>query len=440
MGRGAAFLFLILVLLLPGPSTARTLADLQAEALKNRPLIRRYESAIRQRKAGVEEARGAFLPGVDLGWTAAELDEASSVEPRSANRFMAEVRMNLFSGFYDIHTLDARRRTLESAKYELSGIRQQVMFDVAGAMLDVYRSGAELEVGENSVKLYQERYEEARLKQEVGILKKADVLKIKVVMDDALQGLRESGAGVQKSLNRLSRRTGIPGKELDPDSLDFSEFETIPEIAAADTLRRRIQEKRGDLNALKKLREAARAEYGAARSAFYPRADLSAGYARTEDELFFGAGNDTENELRMQLAVRMNVFDGFRKYARIRQALEKEKEIDFRVRELEEDLELELRNLLRDMDVAVKNYEVANISLAEAEENLRINEVSFQKGVATATDILDAIFYLSQARFNIISARHGIFSTWFSLQRLTEGFALPEIAPEAAVADGENLP
>jgi outer membrane protein TolC len=51
-----------------------------------------------------------------------------------------------------------------------------------------------------------------------------------------------------------------------------------------------------------------------------------------------------------------------------------------------------------------KNVGVSETSIAQAEENLRMNEERYKYQVATATDVLDAVVLLAQARVNYVSA------------------------------------
>jgi outer membrane protein TolC len=53
---------------------------------------------------------------------------------------------------------------------------------------------------------------------------------------------------------------------------------------------------------------------------------------------------------------------------------------------------------------AEKNVGVSEKSIEQAEENLRLNEERYKYQVATATDVLDAVVLLAQARVNYYGA------------------------------------
>jgi outer membrane protein len=56
------------------------------------------------------------------------------------------------------------------------------------------------------------------------------------------------------------------------------------------------------------------------------------------------------------------------------------------------------------MLTAEKNISVSQKSIEQAEENLRMSEERYKYQVATATDVLDAVTLLAQARTNYFSA------------------------------------
>ena len=132
--------------------------------------------------------------------------------------------------------------------------------------------------------------------------------------------------------------------------------------------------------------------------------------------------NEKNEELRLQLLIRMNLFDGFKKNNTIRKADIEVINARHDMDELKKTLNTDLRNTLLDYDVALKNMKVAEASITQAEENLRITDASYKEGVETATGVLDAIFYLARAKNNFINARNEVFANYYKLTRLTDDF------------------
>jgi outer membrane protein TolC len=118
----------------------------------------------------------------------------------------------------------------------------------------------------------------------------------------------------------------------------------------------------------------------------------------------------------------LNLFDGFKKDYALEKAKLDTEMARHDLYELKQALSTELKNILLDYDVALKNLKVAKGSISQAEENLRITDVSFKEGVETAADVLDAISYLSRAKYNFINARNELFRDYYGLIRMTGDF------------------
>jgi len=48
--------------------------------------------------------------------------------------------------------------------------------------------------------------------------------------------------------------------------------------------------------------------------------------------------------------------------------------------------------------------------------------MSFNQGLATTADVLDAIYYLSRAKYNFIYAGGELFLNYYRLTRISDGF------------------
>lgn len=238
---------------------------------------------------------------------------------------------------------------------------------------------------------------------------------MKVEKDDAEQSLIKAENEVEKTINSLNRVTGLSLKFSD---IDFSEFETLPVFSPLEEYKSTMLSNRTDFKILKTGLEKAENTKELAKASFYPKIDLVLMQRYYSDEYFAFDSDTKEDETRIQLKLGINLFDGMKKYKNIDKAELETEKIRYSIAELEDELTNELSNLLIDARTAEKNLFVAREGIREAEENLRITELSFEKGVATATDVLDSIYYLSRARNNEITAKANIFMTLFYIKRL----------------------
>jgi outer membrane protein TolC len=401
---------------------AQNLTELQRAALVHRDLVKTYEANVDQQIQNIREIRGNFLPSVDFSYTLNRLRDNSltALEYKQNDRFLGSVTWNIFAGFKDNFDLKTARVNEEIDRLGLNAVKQDIFLNTALLMLEVYRNQANQKVAEDAVALYRDRYREVALKHQVGILTKSDLLRIKVELDNAEQEARRAQASVQKSINALMRETG---EEISLETLDFSCLENLPEKTDYTEMETLLLKNRSELLALEKANSAARFQVQSAKAQLYPRADVSANYRKLDfDDYYFGSSDLQEDDMRLQATVSINIFDGLKKYSRIRHARIEEKKSEYQRNELENTLKTLLHNTLLDLEVAFDNLQVARSSRAEAEENLRVTDLAFKQGLNTSSDILDAIFYLSRARFNVISAYTQVFGSHFELQRQIEGF------------------
>lgn len=417
-------IFLLLIYVMPiciSEVRAQTLEDLMTMAVNNRELVKQYLADVEKSRENIRLAKGYFYPSVDVSYSGNHYDGDSSTAQyyEKSHRLTAGMTLNVFSGFKDYYNLKAENQRHLAEQYRLSAIEQDIKLDVGLAFLQVHRNMAFLNVADNAYRLLEKEHQNALLKYKVGILKKNDALKIKVQMDDAAQEVNRAKTAVEKSINDLKR---IVAANINPAALDWCCFDELPHFMAKENYEPILLSQRSELNALRAFQAAARLGVKSARSALYPQMDLSTHYYNAKDEYTPGGGDDIDHEFGLQLLVSLNVFDGFRKYADIGKARLDALNAGYDVAELERQLKTRLNNILLDLDVALQNLDVALASESEANENLRITELQFQKGVTTSTEILDAISFLARAQFNVIDARTLIFENHFYLTRMIEAF------------------
>ncbi|MCW7755474.1 TolC family protein, partial [Desulfobotulus sp. H1] len=391
-----------LVMLLPAPVSAGSydLGRIMDAALENRDILRMYEISRRQAEEGVRESRAAFMPGVDASYTANRLEDSTLFENDENASWKIAARWNLFAGFGDQGALDTARRRVEVQEALMEGLRQDVRLETALAFLGVHQALAEREVADSTRTLYRKEYEQAGTRHEVGVIRRADYLKIKVVLDDAEQAWTRADAAVNKAMNQLSRTSGLT---LTLSDLDFSDFQQLRKLDNVDSLSVQMRQRRSELKILDLTRAMAEDSVRVAQSAYLPRADLTLSHGQSADN--YHLSDNVEDETRLTLSFSVNLFDGMKKPALVQKSRLEISRIDHEKRETLDSLDVQLQNLLLDADVAKNNLRVAEAGMDEAEEHLRVTEYSYREGVSTTTDLLDAITYLSRAWANRITAR-----------------------------------
>ncbi|PID44424.1 MAG: hypothetical protein CR981_01400 [Proteobacteria bacterium] len=408
---------LFLLILLPQVLPALTLEQIQQKALAARPVIRQYQVAVEQSGEDLRLARSGYYPSVNLGYKAWGLDEATSREARENSSFYGALRWNLFSGLKDQYSIVAAEMINEVEELRLESIKQDIQLAIALKYLAVYNQAALLDVAEDTSKTLKKLYLESRNRQEVGLLDKNTVLKFKVDYDNADLEVRREKANLQKAINDLSREANLP---LVFSDLEFEEFDQVPGLFDPDSAEQKMLADRSDLRILEKMVAAAQAKSKVRKAGYYPQLNFSTTYSAYDNHYLSGQGRVNEDELRAELSLSVNLFNGYADEAAISKAEAEVRSVNFQLAELQNNYKTELKNLFVDYEINRANIAITREDIAYAEENLRITEIKYKEGLQRQLDLLAAIANLTRAQANYVSVIRLVFTNYFQIIRMVE--------------------
>ena len=235
---------------------------------------------------------------------------------------------------------------------------------------------------------------------EVGIVAKNDVLQAEVRLANARQGLvkAENDLAIAKSsFNTLLRRDiNTPFNVV--DILEYKAFPLLFEESLEEALRQRTEIKNADFE-IKQAQESVKI----AKSGFFPTITLAGNYARSSDSPQLHS--DLVNERwTIQTLATFTLWNWGNTAYKVGENKVKVTQAQDSKYQLIDSIILEVKQDYLNMLTAEKNINVAAKSIEQAEENLRMSEERYKYQVATATDVLDAVTLLAQARTNYFSA------------------------------------
>jgi outer membrane protein len=410
-----------LLLLFPASSAlALDLAEMQNSATQNREIVKRYQLMVEKSGQEVERVRSGYYPSLEIGYRADSLDEPSPFEYRENSSIYTTVSMNLFSGFRDRYAIESARILQQVDVHRLQGIEQDIQLNVALRYLSVYERRASLTVTQDAQKTLERIYQDGQQRLQVGLIGKNELLKFKVDLDNAEIIMKKGQADLDKSIQLLGREINMRSIHL--DELDFEEFSLLPKVDDQEACREQMLSRRSELLALEGLTQSAAVQVKAEQSAYYPRVDVVGSYARYDDDFFNGSGELNDDELRAQMVLSLNLFDGFSRESTISKARLTVREIQYDQAELKNTLDTDLANIFIDYRVSMANVEVAREDIKHAEENLRITQLKYKEGLQRESDLLDAVTNLSRARYNEVAVIRAVFENSFRIIRMIEGF------------------
>jgi outer membrane protein TolC len=168
--------------------------------------------------------------------------------------------------------------------------------------------------------------------------------------------------------------------------------------------------KRSELQAQDASIREGEAALAGAKSEFAPTFFGQGGYSYETNEL-----NPHKSVFSLVLGGKMNLFSGFSDEAAKRQALlsvDRRKEA---LSKLRDDIALEVKAAHLFVNEAAKRKGMAEVAVARAEENLRIQNDRYKEGLAISTETLDAQTLLTRAKFDRQNAAYDQFEARFRL-------------------------
>ena len=410
---------LAILIFLPQLALAFTLEDMQQLALDNRALIKRYEAEVDKSSEDIRIARSGYYPSLDVLYNTYTIDEATPTEQRENSIFSTALSWNIFSGFKDKFSIRSAESLREVDAFRLLAIEQDVQLAVALQYLLVYNQQARLKVARDSYKTLEGLYVDSRNRYEVGLLDKNSVLRFKVDSDNANLQVRREEADLAKALNDLGRTVST---RIFEEELGFDEFQTTPSLENQGGLEAIMLDRRSELKALESLAQSAEFSVNAAVGDYYPHFDLVTRYRNYDDSYLNGQGEFSDEELRAELIMSFNLFNGFEDEAEIARGKASVRSIRYDLAELRDELKTTLKNIIVDYRISLANVEVAREDITYAEENLRITELKYKEGVQRQIDLLDAVSNLTRAQSNYVAVVRTVFENYYRVIRMVEGF------------------
>ena len=410
---------LVTFLLLPQIAFAITLEEMQKAALDNRSLVKRFEAEIDKSIENIRIAKSGYYPSFDIAYNTYTIDEATPTEQRENSVFSSALRWNIFSGFKDKYSISSAESVQKVESFRLLAIEQDIQLAVSLRYLAVYDQKARLKVAQDNYKTLEGLFNDSKNRYEVGLIDKNAVLKFKVDFDNANLSVKKEEADLAKAFNQLSR---VVNQEISNDELNFIEFQANPTLENQDGLEQQMLSQRSELKVLESLAQSAEYTVNAQYGDYYPQFDLVGRYRNYDDSFLNGQGEFSDEELRAELIMSFNLFNGFQDEAEIARAKADVRSINYDLAELQDELKTTLKDILVDYEISLENVEVAREDITYAEENLRITELKYKEGVQRQIDLLDAVSNLTRAQSNYVAVVKTVFENYYRVIRMIEGF------------------
>lgn len=297
-----------------------------------------------------------------------------------------------------------------AAKLLLEAEKLQVAADARISFFNWARAKGQAVVIAQSVATAKAHVADAKVAQAAGMVSRADVLRIEAQVAAAEQGLAAAQAFVllaEEQLRILLQAPADQGLTLGVDILGGSTDDGPS--ATLEALQKQALERRLEIRALDETQYSLKNLVSLARAGYFPRLDAFAdvNYANPNQRVF---PSKDEWNMTWDVGIRASwtINDTFSALGAVAEAQAKAQSVGEQKAQLMEGLRLEVTNAYAELQKAAASRASAERGLEAAEESLRVRQLLFKAGKATATDLVDAEREVTAAQFARIEARVGL--------------------------------
>jgi outer membrane protein TolC len=400
-----------------------SLKDAVNQALARHPSLEAASAAVRAAEARRDQAKAGRLPRVSYSesWqrsdnpvfvfssllTQRQFGESNFAiralnNPDAMNSFQSQVVADQViwdAGITRRQTNAAdlgRQLTVEDERRA----RMAVMANVVKAYNGLMLGQESLRVARDAVRSAQADRERAANLRAAGMATDADVLAIDVHVAAMREQEIRRGYDVQLAQAALNEALGLPLETVHSLTTALSPV-PLPETLLAE--REAIaKQSRPEARQVKLATSLAETQSQIARAARLPQVGFRFAFEADRQRFVTRAG---ANWLAA-VSLRWNIFDGFADKARIAEANQAVAGSRARERQIEAALRLDVRHAHLDLQASQERIGVAEATVAQAEESLRIVKNRYENGLSTVTELLRSETALAETRLRLLAAVH----------------------------------
>lgn len=380
---------------------AETLQDAWMLALGRDPALAAVRAETDAAMAEERSARAARWPTLEAGAMYSRYDRSPSLDvttPTFAFRSPpifdgddmvmggARLTVPIFTG----GSLSASIRSARHAREAAEAVSEQAIADlkleVAARFVGVLRARRGLAAAEAHVASLEAHVADVQALVERELVARSDLLAARVALANAQQERVRADNAVRLAHAAYNRHLGQPLERV-PDIEDRGALAGLPEeTRGIDELLRVAAGRRSELRALEARASALEAQARAERGRLLPQLSLEGSYQHFETTLL-----DRADFTTVGVGVRWRLFDGGQALQRARSLERGGRAARYRLEDLGSQLEIQVRAAWLGLAEASARRVATREAVAQADENLRVSRELYGVGLASNTEVLNAI-------------------------------------------------
>ena len=297
----------------------------------------------------------------------------------------------------------------KAKRLELEALGLQEAADAKVAFYNWVRARGGAIVAREAVAQAKAHLVDAKQTFEVGLLSKADVLRLEAQVAGAEQAEAEAGAYSALAEEQLRTVLGTGPEKPLAIGVDVMHETPEPPSESLEAAQRMAFDRRVEIRALDETEYSLKEVESVARAGYLPRIDAFAdAIYQNPNQRVFPAHDQFDFTWDVGARLTWVVNDTFTAPANVAEARARTEGVAQQKQALRDGLRLEVASAYHDVPKSAVSIEAAERGRTAAEESLRVRRELFRNGKATGVDIVDAETELTRARLNQLNARIGL--------------------------------
>lgn len=362
----------------------------------------------------IASALAPYLPAIQGGLSSLlGLDLSYTLQHRNTAFLGGDVVLPIFAGG-KIWTANRAAKINEQRAVEQSRrVRGALLIEIVERYFGVELARRGVAIREEAVVVVRQHLHDVALLEKEGMAVESERLYAEYRLAEAERDLQRAQLQFATAQEALQTSLGA-----DKSYLPSTPMFLLPKIESLDYFRAMAELHNPQLGEVDKMRELARMNLRLHRADLFPEVAAMGGMIFCDHQL-------TSLAPRMAVGVGINfkIFDGLRKEYKLSAARLQLRRVEALERKAEQDIMLLVESLYNGVQSVLATVSAVERSERFAEEFLRAKRNAFREGVATSTDVVDAMLNLSRARLERVQTAYEFD---LALARLLEASGMAE--------------
>lgn len=323
------------------------------------------------------------------------------------------VKMPIYTGGRLENNIKSAKLNLSGAELTLERTKQNVRYIVSEDYFNILKCQSQIEVYKESVNNLQAHLDNVKIKVLAGTSAEKDILSSQVSLAQGKQQLISAINDYNVAVATFNKDIGLPTETetIAEDSLAYEKYNlNLSECEAYALLYR------PDLFQKEYALRQSEAEMKSAKSSSRPQVDASASKSIGGDAPFKN-NRDSSNYWTVGVSASWSIWDNQVNKAQVNQKKAEMRRAEAELKDTINDVKLEVRTAFLNLQAAEENIKTMGEALIQAEEDYKIELVSYEAGVGTNLEVMDAEEKLVSAKGDYISALYNYNTAKASLDK-----------------------